>query len=33
MFKIGFRINGKKALQSMADDINKQLSDYAETHP
>jgi len=33
MFKIGFRINGKKALQSMADEINKQLSDYAETHP
>jgi len=33
MFKIGFRINGKKALQAMADETNKQLSDYAEAHP
>jgi hypothetical protein len=33
MFKIGFRINGKKALQAMADEYNRRLSDYAEAHP
>jgi ribosome-associated toxin RatA of RatAB toxin-antitoxin module len=33
MFKIGFRFNGKKALQGMADEYNRQLTDYAEAHP
>ena len=33
MFKIGFRINGKKTLQAMADEYNRRLSDYAEANP
>ena len=33
MFKIGFRINGKKALQAFADNYNNRLSDYAEANP
>ena len=33
LFKIGFRINGKKVGQAMADEYNKQLSGYAEAHP
>jgi ribosome-associated toxin RatA of RatAB toxin-antitoxin module len=33
LFKIGFRFNGKKVVQGVADEMNKQLSDYAETHP
>jgi len=33
MFKIGFRINGKKVLQALADNYNNRLSDYAEANP
>jgi hypothetical protein len=33
MFKIGFRINGKKVLQALADNYNNKLSDYAEANP
>jgi len=33
LFKIGFRLNGKKVVQRIADEWCKQLSDYAEAHP